>query len=471
MSKKVKEPKIVMNRNRYLELLLYITILGAALRFYQLGFNSLWLDEAVTYANVNTNSIATVLTNVYNDHHAPLFFVSVWLLHFVGSSEFWLRIPSAIAGIATIIVVYFLGKEVVNEKVGLFAALLLAVSSYHIFYSQEARMYTFTTLFVTLAYYLFFKASKSGEGRYWILMWLSCAAAFYTHFYTGFVTITLAIGYFLLKNRKSQEPIYFYGGSALAFLLVLPILASFRNQASYLGGQTYGWGLPAIMIPFATLQSFSFQNQFVAAIFLLLIGLGFWLVYQKEKMLAVTLGLFLIVPLLISMLMAGRIPFNIRYHIYLLPLFLVVVSIAIERLSHIWKNRNGTYAAVFLILLCAVITLPPYYSSFTKEDWRGFSQELTKITYLGDEVVVIPGYMQIPLTHYYSNYTDGTVLIGANNVGDLQNITSDKRIFYVVTNDILMANPNGAEMRWLQQNTKPVAQHTGIYLFYKERAP
>ena len=138
------------------------------------------------------------------DHHAPFYFVIVWFVHFLGSSEFWLRIPSAVAGIATIIVVYYLGKEVVNEKVGLFAALLLAVAPYHIYYSQEARMYTFTTLFVTLAYYLFFKASHEKDGRYWIAMWLCCAAAFYTHFYTGFVTIPLIIGYTFFAERKDR---------------------------------------------------------------------------------------------------------------------------------------------------------------------------------------------------------------------------------------------------------------------------
>jgi uncharacterized membrane protein len=380
-----------------------------------------------------------------------------------------------LAGTATIPVVYFLGKEVVNEKVGLVAALLLAVAPYHIYYSQEARMYTFTTLFVTLAYYLFFKARS--DNKYYIWMWLSCVAAFYTHFYTGFIIIPLILGYYLL-NRKDTN-IKFVGvipagfkefilGGIFAFVLVLPILSSFLNQSAYLGGRTYGWGLQAGVIPFATLQSFSFQTEIVSVVFLLLVILGMWLVYKKERMLSIVVALFLAIPLLISMLMSSYIPFNTRYHIYLLPLFLVVVSVGIERFTRIWDNRNATYAAVFLILVCAVVTLPPYYSQYSRDNWRGFSDGLRSATNIGDTVVVVPSYMQLPLNYYYSNTTDVTILLGANSVADLQNITSDHRILYVVTGDINAQDPGGNSVRWLQENTQPVGQFTGIYLLVKE---
>ena len=470
MKKKEQKKSLInleMNPRRYLELVVYITILGAVLRFYNLGFNSLWLDEAASFVNVNTGSFFQMWANVFNDHHAPLYFIVLWLVHFINSSEFWLRVPSVIAGIASIPVIYFLGKEIVNEKVGVFAALLLAVSPYHIYYSQEARMYTFTTLFVTLAYYLFFRASKSDDGRYWVLMWLACAAAFWTHYYTGFVVIPLVIGYWLLRRPDNK---WFLAGGADAFMLVLPLLTSFLNQADYLDGNVYTWGLPAILVPLATVQSFSFQNELVAVLFLLLAVLGIWLAYKKNVVVGVTLGIFLLIPILISMVMSASIPFNVRYHIYLLPLFLVIASIGIERITRIWKNRNAVFAAVFLIFVAALIILPPYYSSYTKEDWRGFSSGLTQTTGIGDVVVVVPGYMQMPFTYYYSNTTDATVLLTANTVADLQEITPDRKIFYVVTGDINAVDPSGGVWNWLRVNTQPLGSHTGITLFVKERA-
>jgi hypothetical protein len=118
--------------------------------------------------------------------------------------------------------------------------------------------------------------------------------------------------------------------------------------------------------------------------------------------------------------------------------------------------------------VCAVITLTPYYSQYSKEDWRGFSSNLAQTAYIGDTVVVVPSYMQLPLTFYYNNQTDVTILRGADSVSELQSITSDRRILYVVTGDINAQDPSGNSLRWLQENTKPVAQHTGIYLFVKE---
>lgn len=461
----------------YIQILVGIVILGLALRFYHLDFNSLWLDEAATYANINSTNIFTVLTNVYNDHHAPLFFVCVWLVHFIGSTEFWLRLPSLVAGTGTIFVIYFLGKEVVNEKVGIIAALLLALSPYHIYYSQEARMYAVAVFFVTLAFYLFFKASKSTDNRYWILMWLSCVAAFYTHFYTGFITIPLVVGYCLLV-RKDNPNLKFIGnipkgfkefvaGGILAIILVLPILNSFFSQSKFLLDKTITWGLNAWMIPFATLSSFSFQNEMIGAIFLLLAGLGFWVTYKKSSYTAWILFVFLFIPFLFSIIMSKSIPFNVRYHMYLLPLFLVIISIAIERLTHLSENHTVTIAAVFLIFLCALITLPPYYSQISKEDWRGFTSRLSQTTSPGDTVVLVPSYMSLPFNYYYSNSTDGTVQLGANAVSDFEQIPAKNRVYYIVTNDIYAVNPKGDELRWLQQNTKPLGQYAGIYLFVK----
>src|SRR5512133_3534493 len=37
-----------ISRSRYLQLLISLTLFGAILRFYNLGYNSLWLDEAST---------------------------------------------------------------------------------------------------------------------------------------------------------------------------------------------------------------------------------------------------------------------------------------------------------------------------------------------------------------------------------------------------------------------------------------
>ena len=81
-------------------------------------------------------------------------------------------------GVATVVVIFFLAREITNEKVGLISAILLAVSPFDIYYSQEARMYAFAVLFVALAYYAFFKACKSRQWFDWTLFGVACALHF-----------------------------------------------------------------------------------------------------------------------------------------------------------------------------------------------------------------------------------------------------------------------------------------------------
>jgi uncharacterized membrane protein len=77
-----------------------------------------------------------------------------------GFSEVAIRMPSVLFGVITIYILYLLGKEIFSRKVGLIAALLLAVNPLHIYYSQEARVYSFACLAVALNIYLFYKLIK-----------------------------------------------------------------------------------------------------------------------------------------------------------------------------------------------------------------------------------------------------------------------------------------------------------------------
>ncbi len=404
-----------------------IVFLGLVLRFYNLGKESLWLDEAASYFISNSTSIGDVWTAAFNDHHPPLHFISLWAVRLLGSSEFWLRFPSACAGIITIVVIFLLVREIANEKAGLISALLLAVSPLHIYYSQEARMYAFAVLFVAISYYAFFKACKSRQWYDWTLFGVACAAALYSHFYTGFATITLFIGYFIIRFNdfdfsKWQGKISsinsiipsdfksFIFGGAVALLLIIPIIGSFLNQSQYFIGNTYNWGLSIWSIPFATFSAFSFSNDIVMIFFIILMIAGFWMTWRLNKNTAIALGVFLFIPVIISMYMSSSIPFNIRYHMYLITIFLVIVGIGIERLAILLNPDKGIYVALILIILLSVLPLSAYYAGYHKEDWRTFSSNLQNITQHGDIIVPLPGYMDQPLKYYYSNQSDGTII-------------------------------------------------------------
>src|SRR5512136_2695534 len=66
--------KEALFRSRYLQLLLSLTLIGAILRFYNIGFNSLWLDEATTY-NIALKSIPDIWqVTTAGEFNPPLFY-------------------------------------------------------------------------------------------------------------------------------------------------------------------------------------------------------------------------------------------------------------------------------------------------------------------------------------------------------------------------------------------------------------
>jgi len=464
-----------------------IVSLGFILRFYDLGKESLWLDEASSYFLTNSTSLGNVWTVAFNDHHAPLHFIALWTVRLFGSNEFWLRFPSACAGVLTIVVIFFLAREIANEKAGLVCALLLAVSPFHIYYSQEARMYAFAVLFVAIAYYAFFRACKGRQWYDWTLFGITCAAAFYSHFYTSFAIITLFIGYFIIRIRefnfskwqgtivsiKSIIPTDFKSfifGGVVALLLVIPVIGSFLNQGQYFLANKLNWGLSIWSIPIATFSDFSFSNEIAAIFFIILMIAGLWRVWQRNNNTAIVLGFFLFVPMIISMYMSNWIPFNVRYHMYLITIFLVIVGIGIERISEFLNKNKGVYTALILIILLSIMPLSGYYSNLNKEDWRGFSTNLQNITQPGDIIVPLPGYMIQPLEYYYSNQSDKTIIKGIeyNEAGFTRFENETGSVYFVVTWDIQAADPSGYSLQYLKDHTQQQPESVpGIYLLKK----
>ena len=142
-----------IDRKRSAWLLIFLT-LALIIRFYKLGLDSFWLDELYV---ANEADPHLPLSNLFlalksYDQHPPLFYLAERCFFiFFGESESTARMLPAAAGVASIYAVYLLGREVLNERLGLVAAALTVVNPFHIHYSREARGYMFVFLFSTLS--------------------------------------------------------------------------------------------------------------------------------------------------------------------------------------------------------------------------------------------------------------------------------------------------------------------------------
>jgi mannosyltransferase len=191
----VSEPAIAfLKRNEKALWLALIIGVAALVRFYGLTFQSYWFDELFSaHYSDPAHSFMTVVRLTLADVHPPLYQLAMWAsYHVFGYTEWAGRLPSALAGVLTVPVIYFLGRELFDKRTGLYAAALAVANFYLLYYAQEARSYAFLYFLGSLSFLYFIRALRA-ESRLNLALYISATLALvYTHYF-GFV-IMLAQG-------------------------------------------------------------------------------------------------------------------------------------------------------------------------------------------------------------------------------------------------------------------------------------
>ena len=467
----------VLLNSRYIQLLVSLTLIGAVLRFYHLGYNSIWLDEAstLTFAVQSFPDIWQATTA--GEFNPPLFY---WIEHIMllfGNSEFILRFVPALLGVLTIPLIYLVGKEFMDRNTGIIAAAAFTFSPFLVFYSQEARAYAMMLFFVTFSMVFYFRALKNNNRKDWALFGFLAALAFWSHFYALVIIgalVLYALWEMLPKIRSSISAIKPLATACVIFgviclpLILVTIQLFFKRIE---GGPTFGIQGPDLIIE--TFVQMSCLNPQIpgAAIALYLLPLlfiaGIITAFLKDKKKGIFLVTLTILTFVISNFLSYRIPMQPRYLIFLAVVYFIAIALSCRLLLALTCSPGVVYGFIALMVIINAPVLAIYYSTYVKEDWRGFAGGLPQMTSPGDFVVVVPGYVSQPLNYYYSNTSDQTIEYPAYTADDLKAINAQKRnntIFFVVTGDIQSANPAGDAVAWLKQNTKSLGQNTGIYL-------
>lgn len=183
-----------------------------ALRLYRLGYHDFWYDEVCT---------AIYFPNpAYHDWNAPLYlvFLRFWIKIF-GISEFSLRFPSLFFNFLSVIITFFLGKELFNNKVGVFASLLIGLSPFHLWYAQEARDYSMVLVLGTASSYFLVKAIKDDKNFIRIFFLLTAAGGLYANYFYMVLFLTqIIILVFLRRSKISFKELLFFLSPAIIFL-------------------------------------------------------------------------------------------------------------------------------------------------------------------------------------------------------------------------------------------------------------
>jgi len=157
-----------------------ITILGAVLRLYHLGTQSLWLDELFSVF-LSRQGVAALVAGTAQDTMPPLYYFLLRIALLFGSDERAVRSVSFVFSVAAIPLFYVLAQEMFGPRVASAASLILALNPFHLFYAQEARMYAQLAFFSLAAIFFFWRAWQSQQWRAWIAFGFAATLAIYTH--------------------------------------------------------------------------------------------------------------------------------------------------------------------------------------------------------------------------------------------------------------------------------------------------
>ena len=184
--------------------MLLILLIGACLRFSNLGRESYWFDEAGVAVAASQPSIFQALEIAHNHVSAmPLDYVVAWIFGQISVNEGFLRLPEAIWGVAGIWSVYFFATKILHKKFALFTSLMVALAPTHIYVSQELRFYSPFFFFYWLLCALLYEVWEHPSWVNWFKVIVISIIGGYFCIFT-LLAFLLAPGLFLFSNRDNS---------------------------------------------------------------------------------------------------------------------------------------------------------------------------------------------------------------------------------------------------------------------------
>lgn len=364
-----------------------ILILGLILRVVNLN-QSLWLDEGAQVL-LSRGSLYSIIFQRGVDVHPPLSYILMHFWLFFGTSEIWLRLLSVIFGVLTIWIVYKFSSKIFNKKIAMLAALFLSISPYHIYYSQEIRMYAEATFFAVVSMYYFFLLIRERKKIDSFIYILSSAALIYTH-YVGFFLILTQFVYLLLLKRDLS--VYFLKRLFLVFLLWLPWMPQFFIQlkgamslTDYLPGWKSTLSISFYKVIPLTFFKFSFGRInfdnltlyiFIAVFVLLIFG---YILYKGIKVCDTThsklIIFWLLVPIVSVLIISFKTPLDQPFRVlYVVPAYCILLALGIDNLTKFKKIFFVSMITLSFLGLSLYFFNPKYW----REDWRGASKFISE---------------------------------------------------------------------------------------------
>lgn len=402
-----------MSRRTAMLGLLFTTALGLFLRVFAVN-SDLWLDEiAIIVDYRDVSPLGVLLTYIKPNNHLLNTELVKLMTSLVGEQEWAVRLPAVFFGVATIPVIYWVARSATGRLPSLGAALLLAVSYHHIFFSQNSRGYSSYLFFSLLATGYLVRGLDWDRPRNWLGYIASMLFNLASLLHAGFVLaghVMIGAAAIVLRKHSGENPGPLIRRLATVFgvtgILGLQLYLPVSLQAYAVLDQVYR--KPAAGMP---ITSHAFAADFAKG---LMEGLGSGLLMAAISAAAIaafgtivlirkkwTLAGALVVPLgLLAMLVAFfGLAASPRFFLLGLPLAILAVVLGVSTLATRAFNRRNrspspamaaalTAGTITLMAIASAASLPAYYQT-PKQSYRAALEYMRTQNQPGDLIVLV----------------------------------------------------------------------------------
>lgn len=475
-------------------LLLLVIVLALSLRIYALDSQSFWNDELDTYDIIVKPTSAIVFSQEVRNF-PPLYFLVVKALLPYHPREFYLRLPSVVFGVFSVLVFFFILNNWWNEKIALLGSFVMALSPFHIWYSQEARPYAMLIFFSLLAVLFLQQFLKKPDS---VVALVSLAIASTLTFYIHYIAIAFigAILLAVLLFQKNKSVGFRLAFCAVVVALLVPgfyriltvspdaTASSFYSLKpasiayvvwSFFTGYSLGPSLSELHYPHRMKIVLSYWPIIVPVMLVLSIGtvLGIWRLLRANSTLFALVGLWFLLPLLFAVLgsLLSNHPFNIRYSVLSFPALLVMLIVGVYHPRSGWLTASATLVIGFIL----TISVANYFflEKYQRDNNRAAGAFLTQFAESHDLVIASAAYTARNIRYYYRGNSSihvegfpssaknqyggsehsGSTFVEEKTVGqELLEITRGKNRFWLFLSRTFHSDPNGLIRKFLDKN-------------------
>ncbi|MFP3896692.1 MAG: glycosyltransferase family 39 protein [Anaerolineales bacterium] len=499
-----------------------IFLIAFAARVYRLGDANLWWDEALAVWAVRKGLLGCTEWTA-GDVHPPLYFWSLWAwVELFGETEFAMRALSASFGVLTVAVVYSLGRLIEGRVTASLGALLTALARFHIWWSQEMRMYVLAGLLGTLSLYLFLRWLRTEEAslpprrpnRLLALYVLTSIGALYTVFLSGTFllveNVVLLIVLLTAQPRARRRLLYKWIVAQVTVLLIVGIWL----VVSWGRMRTWSVAEPLSLRFFARLYatllttgiSVYIERYTWAVLFafaLLALGAGHFTYswWQREKgrerdhQMLDALTLSLTVVLSGVLIYLASIPRGLfytphveaRYFIPFAPAFWLLLAWGVASIARHWPRVAWLGATGLMALWIGI--LPGYYGHrYLRDELQTMVRAVVSQAEDGDAVLLNSGGRYPIFLYHYERFPDtvwrppmrtvsrSEAVVKAHDVeARLDEFAVSYDRIWLAQVDEHLTDPEGLVQKGLEERYERVFVqpygHNALHLFAREKEP